>query len=84
MGSQLKIDSNEAVALATELATLTGRTLDEAVLSALRLTVERERAAQGRLARMSAAADTFHALLGPNPPDLSHEWLYDEHTGLPR
>ena len=84
MGHLLNIESDEAVALATELAELTGKPLDTAVTSALRSMVEQERRRHTRLLAIREAVEAFHAQLGPNPPSLDHDWLYDEATGLPK
>jgi antitoxin VapB len=83
--SQLNIKNGEARELALELAALTGRSVTEAVTTALRAEVARERAAQrkrGVAERLMAIAEEFSRLpvIDPQDPD---EMLYDE-DGLPK
>lgn len=83
MGNQLKIDSSEAVALATELAQLMGGTLDEAVLVALRHSIAVEQKRHARLAAINEAIAAIQATLDLSQPPPGHDWLYDDKTGLP-
>ena len=82
MGHLLQIQSDEAVALAKELAALTGETLDAAVTAALRHSVEQERKYQAELDRLLALTKAFHDSLAAPLPSSNHDWLYDD-AGLP-
>ena len=98
MGATLKIDSEEAVRLATELAGLHGESLEAAVMRSLHGALEREgrRPAEARAADSSesdwaereyqalrAIADDIHRHLDYALPVSDHSWLYDD-VGLPR
>jgi hypothetical protein len=82
MDIQLKIDNPDVIALATELATLTGTSVEEAVAKALRKSVERERLVQQRTAEILAAAAEFRGHLLPPLPTSDHGWIYGD-DGLP-
>jgi antitoxin VapB len=89
MGHQLNIKTDEAYALASEIAELTGETLTGAVTGALR-----ERLARLRMLRDAdvEAADMIalghHCAEHLTGPPLSSAdidtFLYDPYTGLPR
>lgn len=83
MGHQLTIEGDEAFALATELAALTGVDLAPAVTEALRASVLKERQRRTWVNAMIAETDKFAELLGNPPPASDHGWLYDDETGLP-
>lgn len=75
---ELEIDSSEAAELAAELAVLTGESVEEAVLTAIRERLEREKLVADLMdiARQCASR--------PRRDDSSLEdFLYDE-RGLPR
>ena len=82
MGHLLKIENDEAVALATELAALRGESLDAAVIAALRHSVGQERAFRAELERLMTLTEAFKQSLAQPLPSSSHDWLYDE-AGLP-
>lgn len=82
MGAELRIESEEVVRLAEELAALRKMSVPDAVAEALRKQVEREREAQERKEQiLAAAAAVRESLIGPLPGS-DHSWLYDE-NGLP-
>ena len=93
MGHQFTIESEEAAALAAELAALTGTGVEAAVVEALRAGVEGARVRalaeaeplrrRATAAEMLAAADEFAEMLGHPLPSSDHSWLYDDETGLP-
>jgi antitoxin VapB len=86
MGTQLNIKSDDAYALATRLAEMTGESLTTAVTVALRERLEREerqRARKARADRLLAIAADIRAQMSPPLPSSDHRWLYDE-NGLPR
>ncbi len=86
MGMQLNITSDEAYALAAELAELTGESLATAVTAALRERLEQERRArdlEARRKRVRAIAAEIRSHLDHPLPSSDHSWLYDE-DGLPR
>ena len=83
--SQLNIKNSEARRLATELSRLTGETVTEAVTTALRERLDRERRArrrEGMADRLMAIGRHAASLpvLDPRDPD---EMLYDD-FGLPK
>ena len=85
MGMQLNIKSDDAYALASELATLTGESLTTAVTEAIRQRLEREKAARSReerLRRIRTLTAELREQLGHPLPDSDHSWLYDD-DGLP-
>ncbi|MBC7800070.1 MAG: type II toxin-antitoxin system VapB family antitoxin [Gemmatimonadaceae bacterium] len=90
MGAELRIESEEALRLATELAGLHGATVADAVTQALRTALERDRPAlmideaEIEYKALRAIADDIHRLLRDPLPLSNHDWLYDDVTGLPR
>ena len=83
MGHQFTVEGEEAVALAEELAALTGESLGTAVTAALRERLKKERERRSELQAILTMAVEFRALLGDDAASSDHSWLYDEHTGLP-
>lgn len=81
MSMQMNIKSDEAYALAAEVAGLEKTSLTQAVIGALRAR-KRELTKEERFERAMAIARDTAARLGPNPVDHG-ELLYDE-RGLPR
>ncbi len=84
MGHILTIESDEAFALASELAALRGETVEAALMHALRMKVAEERdrfQRQERIKRIRAITAEMRALM-PDPAALDTDMLYDEH-GLP-
>ena len=82
MGEQLRIEGEEAVALATELAALTGESVEALVVRTLRAEMEQRRQEQEELQRLTDVAETFRLSLLPPFPNSNHDWLYDD-VGLP-
>lgn len=84
MGHQFTID-DEAYALATELAALTGGSIDDAVTGALRLLVEQERDRRERATRLQDVLDLAREIRDMIGDDatLDTDFLYDQATGLP-
>lgn len=85
MGVQLNIKSDEAYALAAELAELTGESLTAAVTRALRERLERERTTRDvdtRVRQMLAMAADIRAHLRQPASSRALEELYDE-NGFP-
>ena len=85
MGSQLNIKGEEAYALASELAELTGESMTAAVVEAVRMRLEQERRKRDRDARLQRAlaiAAEMREHMGHPLPSSNHDWLYDE-DGLP-
>ena len=83
MEHPLTIESDEAVALATELATLTGESLEQAVLKAVRAGLQAAQDRQAETQKALKAVEAFHDLLENPRPASDHGWLYDDETGLP-
>ena len=83
MGQILKIEHDEAVALADEWAALTGEAVGPILADALRASIEKERARRKWVADMMVATDEFAELMENPPPGSDHSWLYDDETGLP-
>ncbi|MCC6719897.1 MAG: type II toxin-antitoxin system VapB family antitoxin [Acetobacteraceae bacterium] len=91
MGTQLNIKSDDAYALASRLAELTGESLTTAVTVALRERLEREETARGRTeaARQALIADVLalgrelRRHVQPGTSSADHADLYGE-DGLPR
>ena len=83
----LKIENEETQRLAGELASLTGETIPEAVMVALKERLERERCARSveeRLQGMRAISQRTARLLCDGPSAVEHcDLLYDE-RGLPK
>ena len=82
MGAELRIEGEEVVRLAEELAALRKISVPDAVTVALRKQLEREREVQARVERIRAAAASFRETLEAPYPFSDHSWLYDE-NGLP-
>jgi len=85
MNQQLNIKNAEARTLASELATLTGESLTEAVTIALRERLERERKARDREARieaMLAMGREIRAHMREPVSSADHADIYDPKTGL--
>jgi len=82
MDAVLTIESAEAVRLATELAELTGLSVEDAVARALRTSVQQERAVKQRAASILAAAAEIRSHMQAPLPTSDHSWLYGE-DGLP-
>ena len=84
MGHMLTIENDEALALATELAGLTKRSLEEVVLMSLRHQAEKERALRARVDYLMELAGQIRAGLTEPISTYSTDFLYDDETGLPR
>ncbi len=84
MGAQMNIKSDEAYALATEIAGRTGETLTQVVLEALRAR-QRELTKGEKLKEVMALCRDMRARMSPEALafDIDKE-LYDDVTGLPR
>ena len=83
MGHQFTIDSDEAFALATELAALTGESLEAAVTEALRSRIASAQTQRAAADQAYNAVIAFHDLLENPRPDSDLNWMYDDTTGLP-
>lgn len=83
----LKIEDQETIRLADELANLTGETVTDAITVALRERLERvrrERTVEERLKAMRAISERTARMLRDGPPAVDHgDLLYDE-RGLPK
>ena len=83
MGAQMNIKSDEAHALATEIASRTGETLTQVVLEALRAR-QRELTKAERLDAVMAICRDARSRMSPELLALDmDEFLYDE-RGLPK
>ncbi len=84
MGVQLNIKSDEAYALASEIAKIEGVSLTQAVLESLRVR-KRELTREAKIAAAMKICRETAALLSPQTLafDIDKE-LYDEETGLPK
>jgi len=83
MGAQMNIKSEEAYALASELASKAGVSLTQAVLDALRAR-KRELSRAAKLNEVMALCRDTAARMSPETLALDHgELLYDE-NGLPK
>ena len=72
--------------MASELAALTGESVGEAVIEAVRLRLEQERLKHDReqlLRDVEAITAEMRAHMGHPLPTSDHSWLYDE-DGLPK
>lgn len=86
MDTELTVRNQDASTLASELAQLTGESVDDAVTSAIRQRLERERETherEARLQRVRALAAEIRMHMQHPLPSSDHSWLYDGH-GLPR
>lgn len=82
MDHPFTIESSEAFALASELAALTGESLTDAVMAALRERLARERELAEKFAKVQAiTADIRAHMKHPLPTSDMSDW-YDE-NGLP-
>ena len=83
----LKIEDQETIRLADELASLTGETVTEAITVALRERLERvrhERTVEERLKALRTITERTSRMLRDGPPVVDHgDLLYDE-RGLPK
>ncbi len=83
MGAQMNIKSDEAYALATEIAGRTGETLTQVVLEALRAR-QRELTLADKLEAVMAICRDARSRMSPELLALDmDEYLYDE-RGLPK
>jgi antitoxin VapB len=81
MDAELRIDSEETIRVATELANLKGESLEVAVLVSLQERLQREREIKDKVDRVMALAREVRAHMR-EPVSSDHNWLYDE-NGLP-
>jgi antitoxin VapB len=86
MGTQLNIKSEDAYRLASRLSELTGESLTMVVTRALRSELDREQRLRDRAALEEKLWSIAGEIKANMPDDVSsdHDWLYDQHTGLPR
>jgi antitoxin VapB len=82
MEHAVHIESEDAVAMASELAKLTGESITEAVVSAIRERLERLREREAKIQRILATGREIAAHMEPGTTS-DHSWLYDE-NGLPK
>lgn len=85
MGTVISIEDEAAGAMASELAALTGESVDAAVIEAVRLRLEQERRKQDRDERVRQAlaiAAEMRQNVGHPLPSSDHSRLYGE-DGLP-
>jgi len=82
MDAILTVESDEALLLAQQLAELTGQSVPEAVVRALRTSLEHERSAMQRAAEILEIAAEIRSHLSEPLPSSDHSWLYGE-DGLP-
>lgn len=80
MDQQVTVDG-ELAKLASELASLTGETIEAAVSRAVRERLERERKVREDVKAMMALAAEIKAHVQPGTTS-DHSWLYDE-NGFP-
>lgn len=83
MGVELRIESEDAVRLAEELATLTGRSVTDAVVDVLRESLARAQETRRRRDTILAAAAEVRKHLRHPLPSSDHSFLYGE-DGLPK
>lgn len=79
--NQRVIVDGEAAKLASELAALTGETVEAAVVQAVRERLEREKEVKEKVADIMALAAEIRAHVEPGTTS-DHSWLYDE-DGFP-
>ena len=80
----LYIEDEETSRLANELAQLTGETVTDAITSAIRERLERQREIAEQLRRMREISKRVSNQLRPGPSAVEHgDFLHDE-NGLPR
>lgn len=82
MGAVLRIEDDDVVRMAEELAALHHVSLRDAVADALRRHIAWERDVAKRQARIEEIARNVRAHLTEPLPSSDHAWLYDE-NGLP-
>ena len=82
MGTELRIESNEACRLATEVAETTGTSIEQAVVVALRERLSGVRERAERVHRIMVIAADIRAHMTEPLPTSDHNWLYGE-DGLP-
>lgn len=85
METQISIEDEAAHAMASELAELTGESVDQAVIESVRLRLEQERRKHDRDERVRQAlaiAAGMREHMGRPLPSSDHSWLYGE-DGLP-
>ena len=83
MGHILTIESDETFALATQLAALTGESLESVVAEALRFRIAAAQNDPAAMDKARASLLAFHDLLDNPRPASDHGWMYDDETGLP-
>ena len=83
MGHQFTIESEEALANLTELASITGKSVEEILIETLRDRLKAERLRRSEMTRMQADVAAFQATLQHPWPSSDHSFLYDPETGLP-
>ena len=82
MGAELRIEGPEAATLASELAELTGTSVQDAVTQALRDGVAHERSIKKRAAGITGVAAEIRSHMSKQLPMSDHSWLYGD-DGLP-
>jgi len=80
MDRQITVD-DAAAGLADELASLTGETVEAAVVRAVRERLEREKEVRRKVADIMALAKEIREHVEPGTTS-DHSWLYDE-DGFP-
>lgn len=78
-----RIETEETLSLARELAALTGESAADAVAAAVRERLERERGIAAKVKELEAIAKRCARLMGPGPHPDHGDLLYDE-RGLPK
>jgi antitoxin VapB len=82
MGELLKIESDDAYALASQLAELTGESVSAAVTTAIRDRLARESERRARVDRVMALAAELRAHIDGPVSSQDHNLLYGD-DGLP-
>ena len=85
METVISIKDEAAGVMVSELAALTGESVDVAVIEAVRLRLEQERRKQDReqlFRDIKAITADMREHMGHPLPTSDHSWLYDE-NGLP-